>query len=91
MSGSGSLGNIRIRGPEKQREAEGEDAFLYWVMVNREDEEQNVERLGFVTYGKSHKVISRSIQKVRLRHWLKESDTTLELPRTMRMEWISSS
>jgi len=52
MSGSGSLGIIRVRGPEKQREAEGEDAFLYWVIVNREDEDQNVERLGPVTYGK---------------------------------------
>jgi hypothetical protein len=52
MSGSGSLGTIRVRGPEKQRDAEGEDAFLYWVIVNREDEEQNVERLGPVTYGK---------------------------------------
>lgn len=52
MSGSGSLGIIRVRGPENQREAEGEDAFLYWVIVNREDEDQNVERLGPVTYGK---------------------------------------
>jgi hypothetical protein len=52
MSGSGSLGTIRVRGLEKQREAEGEDAFLYWVIVNRQDEDQNVERLGPVTYGK---------------------------------------
>src|ERR1043165_2735880 len=43
---------VRSRCPEKQREAEGEDAFLYWVIVNREDEDQNVERLGPVTYGK---------------------------------------
>lgn len=52
LSGSGSLGTIRVRGPEKQREADGEDAFLYWVIINKEDEEQAVERLGPITYGK---------------------------------------
>ena len=52
MSGSGSLGTIRVRGPEKQRDAEGEDAFLYWVIVNLEDQEKNAGRLGPVTYGK---------------------------------------
>jgi hypothetical protein len=52
VSGSGSLGTIRVRGPEKQRDAAGEDAFLYWVIVNKEDEEQLVERLGPIRYGK---------------------------------------
>jgi hypothetical protein len=52
LSGNGMLGTIRVRGPEKQRDAEGEDDFLYWVIVNLEDQEQSVESLGPVTYGK---------------------------------------
>lgn len=52
LSGSGALGTIRVRGPEKQRDAEGEDAFLYWVIVNNEGQERSVEQLGPVTYGK---------------------------------------
>ncbi len=51
MTGSGSLGTIRIRGPEKQRDAEGEDAHLYWVIVNKKGGDRPVEELGAVTYG----------------------------------------
>jgi hypothetical protein len=52
LSGSGSLGTLRIRGPLKQREAEGEDAFLYWSIVNKEGQDHWVKRIGPITYGK---------------------------------------
>ena len=52
MAGSGSLGTIRVRGPEKQRDAAGEDAFLYWVIVNKEGEDRPVDKLGAVIYGR---------------------------------------
>jgi hypothetical protein len=51
LSGNGTLGAIRVRGPEKQREAEGEDAFLYWVIRNAKDKDQGIEKLSPVTYG----------------------------------------
>jgi hypothetical protein len=51
MAGSGSLGTIRIRGPEKQRDAAGEDMYLYWVIVNKEGEDRPVRELGAITYG----------------------------------------
>jgi len=34
MVNGSPLGTIRMLGPEKQRDAEGEDALLYWVIVN---------------------------------------------------------
>ena len=52
MTGSGGLGTMRIRGPEKQREAIGEAAFLYWVIENKEGQMQNVQKIGPITYGK---------------------------------------
>lgn len=53
MTGSGTLGALRIRGPKKQREAMGEDASIYWEIEPRdEDSDRNVARLGPITYGK---------------------------------------
>jgi hypothetical protein len=52
MSGSGGLGTIRVRGPEKQRDAPGEEAFLYWVIENKQGEMKNVGKIGPVIYGK---------------------------------------
>jgi hypothetical protein len=51
LSGSGTLGTLRIRGPLKQREAEGEDAYLYWTIVNKEDQERFVTEIGPIIYG----------------------------------------
>jgi hypothetical protein len=53
MSGSGTLGFLRIRGPKKQREAVGEDASIYWEIEPKdEDSDRNVGRLSPITYGK---------------------------------------
>lgn len=53
MSGSGTLGSLRIRGPKKQREVGGEDASIYWAIEPKDDDsDRNVERLGPITYGK---------------------------------------
>ena len=52
MTGSGSLGSIRIRGPKRQREGDGEDALLYWEIRNEKGEARRVQVLGAVTYGK---------------------------------------
>jgi len=41
LSGNGTLGTIRVRGPEKQRDAEGESSFLYWVIVKQRRPGQN--------------------------------------------------
>jgi hypothetical protein len=51
MAGSGSLGTLRVRGPKKQREAEGEDASIYWLIKTKEDYGRYVEDLGPITYG----------------------------------------
>src|SRR5258708_23818953 len=51
MSGSGSLGTLRVRGPKKQREAEGEDASIYWLIKTKEDYGRYIEDLGPVIYG----------------------------------------
>jgi hypothetical protein len=51
MSGSGSLGTFRVRGPKKQREAEGEDASIYWQIKTKEDYGRYIEDLGPITYG----------------------------------------
>ena len=53
MSGSGTLGALRIRGPRKQREVVGEDASIYWEIEPKDEgSDRNVERLGPITYGK---------------------------------------
>jgi hypothetical protein len=52
MTGNGLLTSIRVTGPNKQREAIGEDAFLYWVIELKDyDGSQIVEKLSPVTYG----------------------------------------
>lgn len=50
MTGSGSLGRLRIRGHEKQREAFGEDASIYW-QIEPKDSIKNVWRVSPITYG----------------------------------------
>jgi hypothetical protein len=51
MTGSGTLSSIRIGGPEKQRESEGEEAYLYWVIEAKKDEDRPIERLSPLAYG----------------------------------------
>jgi hypothetical protein len=51
LSGSGTMGSLRLRGPQKQREADGEAAFLYWF-IDAKDKIEYVEALGTITYGK---------------------------------------
>jgi hypothetical protein len=56
MTGNGILTSIRVRGHNRQRDAQGEDQYLYWV-INLEDYDgsQVVGRLGSVIYGKMPK------------------------------------
>ncbi len=52
MTGSGSLGLLRVRGPERQREALGETAFLYWeIEPATPNSDRSVEKMGAITYG----------------------------------------
>lgn len=51
MTGSGTLSSMRIGGPNKQREAEGEEAYLYWLIESRKDADRPIERLSPITYG----------------------------------------
>ena len=52
LSGSGTLGALRIRGPKKQREVVGEDASIYWEIEPKdEDSDRNVGQLSPITYG----------------------------------------
>jgi hypothetical protein len=51
MSGNGILGGLMVRGPKKQREAEGEDALIYWRIRNLRDEAVRVEEIGAIIYG----------------------------------------
>lgn len=52
LSGSGTLGALRIRGPKKQREAAGEDASVYWEIEPKDEgSDLKVERLGPIPYG----------------------------------------
>jgi hypothetical protein len=52
MTGSGDLTSIRIRGPHKQRDAEGEDMYLYWVIkLKGEGTERDVRDVSPVIYG----------------------------------------
>lgn len=52
MKGNGKLGSIRVRGPHKQREAEGEEASLYWVIQAKDNEARSVSSFGSLVYGK---------------------------------------
>jgi hypothetical protein len=52
MSGNGFLTSIRVRGDERQREVQGEDQYLYWVIEVKEHGGSSVEKIGSVTYGK---------------------------------------
>jgi len=46
------LTSIRVRGPRKQRDAQGEDMYLYWVIkLKGEGTERNVRDVSPVTYG----------------------------------------
>ena len=51
MSGNGGLSSIRVRGPNKQRNVDGEDAWIYWEIHNN-GPRLTVGELGSVTYGK---------------------------------------
>ncbi len=52
MKGSGRLTALRVRGPEKQRNAEGEAAFLYWVIEMKvEGTDRNVREVSPIVYG----------------------------------------
>jgi hypothetical protein len=53
MTGSGALSSIRISGPQKQRDAEGEEMYLYWVIKYKaRGEARAVEGLGPIVYGR---------------------------------------
>jgi len=53
MTGSGILTSVRVRGPQKQREAQGEDKFLYWVIEIKDgNNPRSVEKLSPLIYGK---------------------------------------
>jgi hypothetical protein len=52
LTGSGSLGLLRVIGPDKQRDVFGENAFLYWaIKPTTKDSDRSVEKMGPVTYG----------------------------------------
>jgi hypothetical protein len=54
LTGSGSLGLLRVGGPDKQRDTFGEAAFLYWVIEPiTKDSDRSVERIGPITYGQT--------------------------------------
>jgi hypothetical protein len=52
MSGNGILTSIRVRGHKRQREVQGEDQYLHWVIEVKETGGDYVGNLGSVTYGK---------------------------------------
>jgi hypothetical protein len=53
MSGSGTLGSLRVVGPKRRREAFGEDASVYWMIKPEpEGDPENVEALSPITYGR---------------------------------------
>jgi hypothetical protein len=51
MVGSGTLSSMRIGGPKKLREAQGEEAYLYWMIESRKDSDRPIERLSPLAYG----------------------------------------
>jgi hypothetical protein len=53
MTGSGELTSIRVTGPHKQQEVEGEDQYMYWLIRSeRYETRRNVKEVSPVTYGK---------------------------------------
>lgn len=53
LSGSGTLGSLRVVGPSRQREAYGEDASVYWMIRPKpEMDPERIETLSPITYGK---------------------------------------
>jgi len=53
MSGSGTLGSLRVLGPSRQREVYGEDASVYWMIKPEpEADPKAVETLSPITYGR---------------------------------------
>jgi len=52
LAGNGILTSVRVRGPNKQRDASGEAQYLYWLLELEDyDGSQVVGRLGSVRYG----------------------------------------
>jgi hypothetical protein len=51
MKGSGSLRSLRVRGPNKQRYVDGEDAWIYWRITSEGGTARSVEDIGAITYG----------------------------------------
>ena len=52
MSGNGFLTSIRVRGHARQREAQGENQYLHWVIEVKDDGGLSVGSIASVTYGK---------------------------------------
>lgn len=52
MTGNGRLTSLRLRGPDKQREADGEDAFLYWVIESQDGSDRVVSDVSPIIYGR---------------------------------------
>jgi len=50
MKGNGSLRSLRVRGPNKQRSIDGEDAFIYWRITSEGGTAQSVGDIGMITY-----------------------------------------
>lgn len=54
LTGSGRLGFLRITGPSVQRQAEGEDAFVYWeIRAGGAGNDKLIETLSPLFYGKA--------------------------------------
>lgn len=54
MSGSGTLGSLRVVGPKRQREALGETASIYWMIQPEGDADpQAIASLSPIIYGKA--------------------------------------
>lgn len=53
MRGNGVLTAVRVRGPNRQRNVEGEAASLYWLIETKGDSatNDNVSSIGPITYG----------------------------------------
>ena len=62
MRGNGVLTAIRVRGPKRQRDIQGEAASLYWLIETRGDPQTNdrVNSIGSITYG----VVPQGFQQV---------------------------
>ena len=51
MKGDGSLRSLRVRGPNRQRSVDGEDAFIYWRLTSEGGTARSVGAIGTITYG----------------------------------------